>query len=81
MSTPGMTAQNTLETQPTSFKSAVFINGLDGILAAGRRVTAGIGQQGTNGGLVELDECYGDALKQFCEDRFVLSASQRLCGQ
>jgi hypothetical protein len=54
-----MAARNSFYAQPAALKSSVFFYGLNGIFAAGRRVTAGIRQQRPDAVLVKLYKCYG----------------------
>ncbi len=49
---PGMATAYSLQTHPATTNSAMFTDSLNHVLRTGRRVTAGVGEEGRNGPLV-----------------------------
>ena len=63
MSTPGVTSDNTLKSQPNAFKNAVLIYSINTILRTSWSISARIRQQRRNAVLIKFDEENGDYFK------------------
>lgn len=62
MTAPGVATANSFEAQPPAPQRPVFVNGFDGILRTGGRVTAGVREVGRHSGLINSNESYEQRL-------------------
>jgi hypothetical protein len=63
MSTPGVTSNYTLKSQPNTFKNSVLIYGVNTILGTSGCIPTRIRQQGRNTILIKFDEENGNYFK------------------
>lgn len=64
MAAPRVAPDDPAHGQVAAFQWAVLLQGVDGIMAAGRGISARIGQQGRQYPLIDLHEEYQDAGKE-----------------